>query len=173
MKKLLTMVLASALLFTSSTFAVGAGGQPVNPLDSNHSSWFVYDLQPGDTTQDSIRVINNSATAKDLMVYPVDYVAASDGSFAMASYYSTQTAMGSWVTLETTRIQLAPNESVIIPFSLVVPSGVNPEDMKGAIAVQEVTETYNRRRRRSVIRLTTRMGVRIYASQEALASDGF
>ncbi|MBI3573369.1 MAG: LysM peptidoglycan-binding domain-containing protein [Candidatus Kerfeldbacteria bacterium] len=77
----------------------GIGGRPVNsdPGIANSSSWFIYQLKPGESKQDAAEIQNNSAAAVDVLVYAADSIPSSDGGFALKQKVDTMTGVGSWV----------------------------------------------------------------------------
>src|SRR5688500_3251992 len=64
----------------------GIGGRPARPDPSNPrtESIFVFPVEPGQKTENAVRVYNNSGTEKIIGVYAVDSQVSSGGSFACA-----------------------------------------------------------------------------------------
>ncbi len=168
MKKFIALLIGASVFFTSSTFA-GVGGRPTNPVDS--TGWFNYNLQPGDSIQDSITVTNNYPDRTvDAAIYAADYVPTiNGGGFGLKLETAKMTGLGSWVELAQKDVRLGPGKSVVIPFKMTIPKDVAPEDMIGGIVVAK--KTLRKRWGRMFVRLSTRMAVRVYANPAALPPE--
>ncbi len=166
MKKLFVLLMTMSMLFVSSTFAY-LGGRPTNPVDS--TGWFNYNLQPGDSIQDSITVTNRYTTPVDAAIYAADYFPSAIGGFGLKLETAEMTGLGSWVQLAQSKVRLKPGESVVIPFKMTVPKDVAPEDMIGGIVVAK--KTLRKRWGYWFVRLSTRMAVRVYGNPAALPPE--
>jgi hypothetical protein len=93
------------MLFLFSTKMVNAieymhiGGKPANPNPNvEHSeSWFIYNLEPGESKQDALVVLNNFDSTLDLLVYAADGVKSSSGGFALRQKVEEKKKVGSWI----------------------------------------------------------------------------
>lgn len=75
------------------------GGKPANPNPAieNSESWFIYQLNPGESKQDALIVLNNFDTSLDLLVYAADGVKSSSGGFALKQLVEEKKEIGAWV----------------------------------------------------------------------------
>ena len=120
----------------------GFGGRPANPKPDNPrtQSIFIYELDKGQSTEDAIMVVNNTPSTKTLLVYPTDTSSDADGEFSCKQFLEEKTDVGSWISMETQEVTLAPNTNQVIPFKVTVPDNALPGENNGCIAVQEKKE---------------------------------
>src|SRR5689334_20025407 len=89
--------------FSSPIFADqgSLGAYPTNydPSNPKTKSWFIYELKPGETKEDSITVVNTKNVPVRAKVYPVDATTTADGAFALLNENQKQSDVGSWVTM--------------------------------------------------------------------------
>ncbi len=203
------------------------GGRPAypDPNIKNSSSWFIYNLSPGETKEDGVLVVNNSNKIKTVFIYPADGVVGSSGGFALKQLADKQTEVGTWLTLypnnppdffidifqkkkenkitylcqtsiadlekdmqeygflekkkhinqnqqellkewckgnKLVKLKLKPQERVIVPFIFKVPQNVDVGEHIGGILIQKVDDNKNINVGGSAVKLTIRIGVRIY-----------
>src|SRR3990167_9490337 len=130
-KKLLILiaVLIGPLLFLNSSSLVlalgtgGIGGYPANP-DPNvpgSTSWFIYNLDLGESKDDAILVVNNSDETQTIKLYPVDSTTNNVGGFALEAENDPRDGVGAWIELAETIITLEPGANREIPFTIVIP----------------------------------------------------
>lgn len=136
------LLLAMQLLLVSPASAIESasiGALPANPREDvpRSKSIFVYELKAGAGQKDGVKVINNSSSEKNILVYAVDSQRSSDGAFACAQKADEQTGIGKWTVLEKTRVTLAPNSSEVVPFTITLPNDADVGEHNGCIAVQE------------------------------------
>ena len=117
----------------------GVGGKPAHPRADNprSESIFVYELQPGSSTEDGVQVINGTSKSKTILVYAVDSQLASGGAFACDQAADKPISVGSWVTMEKSEVTLAPGEKQIVNFSVKVPKDASPGEHNGCIVMQD------------------------------------
>lgn len=136
------LLLVLQLLFIAPVHAIESaniGALPANPREDvpRSKSIFVYELAAGKNQKDGVRVINNSSSEKNILVYAVDSAKSSDGAFACAQKADEQKGIGKWTVLEKTRVTLAPNSSEVVPFTITMPANADVGEHNGCIAVQE------------------------------------
>lgn len=120
----------------------GIGGRPAYPRSDNPrtQSIFVHTLNPGEKIPEGVKVLNNSATRKTLLVYAVDSEVASGGSFACKQYVEPKQDVGAWVTLVKTEVTIDSLQSELVPFSIAVPKNASVGEHNGCIIIQEKTD---------------------------------
>lgn len=141
-KNILVIALAFIFFFTQSTLAVeygGIGGRPANPRADNPrtESIFVYTSNPGQTESDGIKVINNTADQKTLLVYAVDSVNSTGGNFACAQAVEEKTDLGAWINLDKQEVVLESMTNEVIPFKISIPENASVGEHNACIVVQE------------------------------------
>ena len=144
MKKLF---LSIAAVLTLSLIPIGAyaleyngiGGVPANPREDNprSSSIFIYELKPGDSYTDGVKVSNNTEASETIKVGVVDSVASNDGSFACAQEEEDKVDVGSWVKVDSPEVTLNAGESRVVNFTVSVPKTASVGEHGGCITLQK------------------------------------
>jgi len=105
-RKKLTYIIAIVATFfflsLTTTHAIeyfSIGGRPANPDPDipNSVSWFIYNLDLGESKEDELVVINTFDEDLDLLVYAADGLKSSSGGFAVRQYVEPKEQVGSWV----------------------------------------------------------------------------
>ena len=75
------------------------GGKPTyyDPAVADSQSWFIYNLEPGKSKEDSLTVMNLSEESWTALVYAADSIKSSGGGFALRQLTEPKEAVGSWV----------------------------------------------------------------------------
>lgn len=75
------------------------GGRPTNPDPGieNSASWFIYNLSPGQSKEDSMTAMNLFEEPLDVLIYAADTIRSSSGGFALKQYSEPKEKVGSWV----------------------------------------------------------------------------
>lgn len=99
---LLAMMFAFSVFFCSSAFAIEygqLGGRPTNPDSNvpNSDSWFMYKLNPGESKEDSLTVMNLFNQPMKTLVYAADSIRSAGGGFAVKQFSEPKNEVGSWV----------------------------------------------------------------------------
>jgi len=168
--KVILLVLAIAILTTplivrALTLGGGIGIMPgsSDPGDPRTASWFVYTMNPGETKEDSVNLVNNSDDEVVVKVYPVDATTTNDGNFTLVDENVEQIGIGSWIDMFAYEVGLKPHEVKKIPFTITLPDNVDVGDHMGGIIVQEVSRgPAGTNKEGMTMSIVTRVGVRIY-----------
>lgn len=165
----MALYLVAILTFSTVSYAAdfgSIGGRPAhpNPDIPNSSSWFIYELVPGQVIEDELQVTNKGEFEETIMVYPVDYARSTDGGFALKQLADEQVEMGKWVKLAQNEVVLQPGESKLIPFTLTVPNDpkLDVGEHMGGIIMQKVDKGVDEST--GGLKLLLRVGVRIYVT---------
>jgi len=160
-----TMFVTGLLLFTSLQTAQaveygGLGGRPAYPQADNPrtESIFVHILEPGDIQEEGVRVVNNTAEKKTLLVYATDSTPSTGGAFACAQHSETPKDVGAWIKLEQTEVTIDSETNKIIPFTIAVPQNASVGEHNGCIVMQEKKEKTGAK---SGVSLSFRTGLRV------------
>ncbi len=161
MKKIL---ISLCLLFVAVTTVKaasfgGLGIYPTNPVEDVplSSSWFIYNLVPGEEKTDTVTVQNTSEETLSAKIYAVDGTTTRDGAFALLNESDPKKDLGSWVDLPVTKVTLAPGENRQINFDIKVPSGAKVGSHLGGIVLENLKVGEGKG-----VDVVTRVGVRIY-----------
>lgn len=159
---LLGAVTLVLLLVSTKVSAVdygGIGGKPAYPRTENPrtESIFVHTTEVGKTINEGVKVVNNSAKKKTILVYAVDSEVSSGGAFACKQLAEDKKDVGSWINLEKTEITLDSLKSEVVPFKISVPQNASIGEHNGCIIIQEKKESSNE----PGVNLTFRSGIRV------------
>jgi len=146
------LLLASlALLFVASGLAVSAlptdvhgqsfGSFGIRPThtsedDPSGGAYFTYNLQAGSVMSDEALVVNNNAGPVSLKLYAADGATAINGGTAFAASEEERNGVRSWLSIDTSSVDLEAGESAPVPFSVQVPSSATPGDHIAGIIVE-------------------------------------
>jgi WxL interacting protein linking bacterial and host surfaces len=138
----LGLVLLAACCFATRALAGGSSFavRPVTYTPSNPvtQSYFVIAVRPGEVIHSQLRVTNAGTATGTALLYGVD---ATTGATSGAVYLSRTTRrrdVGGWLRLGAARVTLAPGESRVVPFALVVPAHVRSGDHLGGIVAENL-----------------------------------
>jgi len=115
-------------------------GISIAPADENgldNRSRFSYQIEPGQTISDYVRVSNPGSTPITVTVLAADAFNAEDGAYSLVESKVQSTDVGSWVSFTDDQarvtVELEPMEAQIIGFQLDVPADATPGDHAGGI----------------------------------------
>lgn len=94
---------------------------------------FVYEADPGQTIDDAIIVSNYDVVPVTLDVYAADGFTTTSGQLDVAARDKPPLEIGAWVVPAADRITVQPGESLLVPFTLTVPSNATPGDHAGGL----------------------------------------
>lgn len=141
--------LAVVILLTASpVFAVensGVGGKPANPRPDNprSESIFVYELAPGQSVKDGVRVVNSTDQPKQVAIYATDSIVSSGGSFACEQKADELNSEGKWIKLDKETVNLGPQSEETVNFVLNVPKDTSVGEHNACIAIQAIEAPVN------------------------------
>jgi len=196
------------------------GGRPASPDASvpNSSSWFIYNLKPGEAKQDAVDVINLYDISWEALVYAADTTKSSGGGFALRQFGEPSNEVGNWVRfypddppeifapvfekngknildlcrlskadlrnelpakeiisgsdfsdlgkwcegIDSVRVKLDSKKQSLVPFIIRIPDNAEVGEHTGGILIQKVATDDQASASGSAVKLTTRLGVRIY-----------
>lgn len=170
-KRLLAAVFIGVLVPLGVIWSAGAveyggiGGRPANPRTDNPrtQSIFIFDVKPGTTKSDAIKVYNNTDEPKSIGLDAVDSILSSGGAFACAQNIEPKKDVGKWITLSTKTVELEPHTSVAVPFNLTAPKNADVGEHDGCITLQDAAAT-KKTTKNSGITLTFRSAIRVVAT---------
>ncbi len=139
---------------------IGISGVPAG-ADGNPDgrTRFSYSADPGQSIADNYLVRNTGTTVQSYTVLSTDAFNDEAGEFALLETDVPAADIGNWVTFEngTNRLQfdLAPGQSRVVPFTVVIPAEATPGDHAGGIAASVKTPS-------GQMTLDRRLGTRMY-----------
>lgn len=158
------LCLAFSLMGSSNASAIGTDGitaYPANPnkADSRSSSWFIYNLGPGESKSDGLVVSNTLEEPLAIKIYPVDATTNNVGGFALEKETDSRDGIGKWIELETNLLELAPGEKRIVDFTINIPDDASAGEHAGGIIIQKAPKGEDKK---AGFNITTRLGIRVY-----------
>jgi hypothetical protein len=124
---------------------------------------FSFDVEGGQTIDDSIRVRNFGAAPLTLAVYASDALTSTSGALDLLPAGKQPKDVGAWLELDTDTVSLEPGAFVDVPFSMYVPVNAAAGDHTGGIVTSVTTETTGKDDAPVLLdrRLGTRVQVRV------------
>lgn len=92
-----------------------------------------YTVNPGAQVEDGLVVANRGTTPLDLAVYAADGFTTSAGRLDLATADTPSEDVGAWVHPDRAHVRIQPGESVVVPFTVRVPTNAEPGDHVGGI----------------------------------------
>ncbi len=129
-------------LAAPSGAAADAGGIGVVPaaqggVDPVSNGFLVETTAPGATVSGAVVVTNSTATTTPVSVYAADGITAVTTGVSYADGSQPPQSAGAWVTPAVTSLDLAPDSSQTVDFTVQVPAGATPGDHVAGIVVQQ------------------------------------
>ena len=123
---------------------VGIAIAPVNAAGKTDGrSRFSYQVDPGQTITDHVRVSNAGTTPLKVTVFATDAFNDADGGYALLETAEKTRGAGSWVKFNGKRkleVTLARGQSKTIPFTVTVPKNATPGDHAGGVVASATTD---------------------------------
>ena len=146
-QRALILVLLAALVALLGAQAASAADSPraasfalrpvkYDPALPETKSYFVLDTKSGPTIADRVRVTNVGTEAGTLKLYAVDGTTGKTSGTVYENSTASRRDVGSWISLSASTLTLAPHQSRIVSFSVVVPAGARPGDHVGGIVAE-------------------------------------
>lgn len=159
MIKKLTLFLAliSILAIQSPVFAQEGIGLPeeitnmksegftIVPADPNSISprKFIFEIQPGSSTHDSVLIQNLSNETATFFLYGADPTFSSQGTPAYKTRDAGGDGEGQWITFDETQTVLGPGEQKSLTFTLTIPEETALGDYRVGIAMEKTRQDIN------------------------------
>lgn len=138
---LVTTVLALTLALATTT---GAVTQPVGSVSVTPGSgsslapgggYFLLGGQPGAMLDQSVRIENGGSAPVTAVIAGVDATTAAGTGAVYGAPGETVTRVGTWITPDQTRLDLAPHETQTLHFAVHVPASVASGQYLGGLSV--------------------------------------
>ena len=115
-------------------------GFDVRPLPGSPNAelgFFKFDADPGASVERVLVITNRSDKVKVIRLAPCDGLAAVFGGVAYSESGDKPKAVGGWIDVSRTSVEVPPRSSVEVPFMVKVPADVTSGVHLGGIAVWE------------------------------------
>ena len=122
---------------------VGQPGFTLQPVDYDPSnpatrSYFVINTRQGVTIHNEVRVINEGTAKGTVSLSPADSATAQTTGIIYSPANPSQHEVGSWIMLGTNQLTLAPGQSQIVPFQIIIPKDEQPGQHIGGIIAASI-----------------------------------
>src|SRR3989338_4235186 len=167
MKKFLFIPIILTTIFYNNSFVFalssgGIGGYPAHP-DPNikySESWFIYNLDLGESQDDDLILFNTTNEPQTIKLYAVDSVPSNQGNFALEAEAAPKEGIGAWIKLSQTLVTLQPGENQEIPFTITIPPDADVGEHSGGIILQKAQA--GEALVASGASIVSRIGIRVY-----------
>lgn len=133
--------------------------RPSPTSDEPSRDVFRFEVNPGDAINDVVHVQLATPTQANFDVYVADAKLSDTGVFDLEPRNTKSSDSASWATVATPQIQVAPNMTVGVPFTLRVPANATPGDHTAGIVASLATPTPAAG---GTVLVDRRIGARIY-----------
>ncbi|MBI4090651.1 MAG: LysM peptidoglycan-binding domain-containing protein [Candidatus Komeilibacteria bacterium] len=149
--------------YASALSSGGIGGYPSNPDPGIQysDSWFIYNLDTGESKEDTLTLQNTSDQTQTVKLYAVDSVATGDGNFALRDEKDPREGVGAWIHLDENIVTLEPGTERGVRFAITIPVDASVGEHSGGIILQK-TNAPSVDVGSSGASIVTRVGIRVY-----------
>lgn len=132
-----------------------------DPDNSLSQSWFIYDLNPGESKEDYLTVKNDSDQEQSIKIYAVDSTTNNMGGFALEEENDIRDSIGKWIIPEVDHMIIKPRQEQQVKFNISIPIEATAGEISGGIIIQkDLTE--EQKNAKSGFVISTRIGIRVY-----------
>lgn len=105
----------------------------INPGGEEERSSFSYELDPGQSLEDSFEITNYGTVPLQLSVYGADGSTSANGALELLPASEASTHIGAWIDVSEPTISLDSGEQTEVDFTLNIPENVAPGDYVGGM----------------------------------------
>ncbi len=104
-----------------------------------NKGWLVYALNPGESTDDLVKVVNDTDEDKIAHFLPRDYQPLEEAKFSLIADSATNKNAGNWININEATFDIpAKTASLPIPFSVKVPDNTESGEYAAGITMTEI-----------------------------------
>lgn len=118
--------------------SIGMGPATYDPDRPETESYFVLDAEPGAVVHDELRLRNPGDSEATVFLYPVDTTTGQTGGIVYLMKDDPRRSVGSWLATSEDEVTIEPGGERIIPFTLTVPSDIEPGEFVGGLVAENV-----------------------------------
>ncbi len=125
-----------------ASFAIGVSGAApfgLSPSPDSHGvsrPYFELQVLPGQSVSDSVVVSDQGRSPETLLISPALGVTASNSGTAFQGAFEPCSGVSCWITGLPSSVNLAPGQSLTLPFSVRVPAGTAPSQYLAGITAK-------------------------------------
>ena len=127
-----------AVLFSTGVIALPAAQADeiswgINPGGDEERSSFSYELDPGQSLEDSFAITNYGTKPLNLSIYGADGLTSANGALELLPATESSNYIGAWIHVEEPSVILAAGEETEVGFTLNIPEDAEPGDYVGGM----------------------------------------
>lgn len=113
----------------------------INPGGDEERSSFSYELEAGQSLEDSFEITNYGTTPLDLSVYGADGLTSPNGALELLPATESSSHIGAWISVDSPSLTLAPGEETEVGFTVNIPDEVEPGDYVGGMISSHINDS--------------------------------
>ncbi|GIG38624.1 WxL protein peptidoglycan domain-containing protein [Cellulomonas phragmiteti] len=156
---------AAAADAATTTVTWGVRPADVEPHEAGRPN-FAYTAAPGETVEDALVVSNHGAAETTLRVYVADAFTTSRGVLDLLRPDERSTGVGAWTSVGSPEVTIPAGESVVVPFTLTIPSDAEPGDHAGGVVTSLASA------REDGVSIDRRLGARLHLRVDGPVTPG-
>ncbi len=123
---------------------------------------FAYGVNPGTEIDDFVSVSNRGTASQTFDVYATDGITLKgSGAFSLLTAAQKPKDVGAWITTKGRQVTIAPGQTAIVPFVVLVPSDATPGDHTGGV-IASVTTVAPGKKGSPAVGVDQRVAARVY-----------
>jgi hypothetical protein len=135
MLRRLTLAVLIAAAFAPAAHA-GGPAFGIRALVHSKLGYFVYDAKPGTRVTGKVQITNTGDRVGTVKLFAADATTGQTSGTVYLTSGEKRHDVGAWVRLPAAQLELGPGETRIVPFTVVVPSGVAIGQHVGGIVAE-------------------------------------
>lgn len=164
-----TVAAQAAVTAPAATGDISWSVEPLQTADGTRRS-FEYSVDPGTQIVDSVVITNSGDTEAEFLIYASDAMNVLEtGAFGLLERDTASTDVGSWITMNSDTITIAPGMQAIVPFDLLVPSDATPGEHVAGVIASVVTAGESDG---AAVELEQRVAARVYLTVSGAVQAG-
>lgn len=157
-------ILLSSIVGLPSVASAQGGAALMDPASSLHQG------TPGQSISATVRVRNPGANSLNLRLYLSDWSFDPAGQFIFADPGTLQRSASNWLSVEASTIELGPNETTLLPYTIAVPTDAAPGTHWAVIFAE--SEPTDPEPGQAAASISVRVGHIVYVNVPSLESTG-
>jgi hypothetical protein len=104
---------------------------------------FIFEIKPGESAEDFLILNNTSGLPAEFILYGADETIDPEGKVSYKTLDQEQNMVGRWITFDSDKVTVGPNNKQKIRFKVTVPSGIPLSEYDGGVAAELAATVIN------------------------------